>query len=79
MKPSKTGKPPDNGGEAPDRVDPEVYLVKIYNRRHREDHVAGTLESLATGAKRTFRQARELMELISSGMGKWGGKDDMNI
>lgn len=71
MQPSTNGKPPDNGGESPDRVDPEVYLVKVYNRRLREDHVAGTIESLATGTKRAFRQAKELMELISSGMGRW--------
>lgn len=71
MKPSRYEKPPDNGGEFHDHVDPEVYLVKIYNRRSREDPLAGTIESLVSGKKETFRQAKELLELLTSGMNTW--------
>lgn len=67
------GKLSEDGGIT-HRGYPEVYLVKIYNRRLPGDSVAGTIESLASGAKQTFREARELMEFLASGMGRWNDR-----
>jgi hypothetical protein len=53
----------DHGPEGPERLD--YFMIRVARRRDDPDRVAGLVERLATGEKRGFATADQLVRLVT--------------
>jgi hypothetical protein len=56
---------PEDQGRAPERF--EYYMVRLTRSAHEPDRVAGLIELLGSGQKRSFDSGEQLVRLVGGG------------
>lgn len=56
---------PEHEGEVPDRF--EYFMVRLTRSAHAPDRLAGLIERLGFGEKRSFDTGEQLLRLVSGG------------